>query len=114
VTGFRECPEGGERLATDGGNRELPEHMARYAVYTQDRSDGSIRLGIRQSESEQLEATGLKIHGYGSDLKSPAFDELRDRLDLDAFEPHEYVGTITIDVEEWVYAVELAEGVEER
>jgi hypothetical protein len=90
-------------------DRVLPAHRARYQVYTRDYTDGSLGLGWRPNESEELELPGddLRVNGFG-ELKSAGFGELEERVRLEDMDPGEYVGEITIDVEEWSHAVEIA------
>jgi len=57
-------------------------------------------------ESEPPTLSGLKARGWGTDLKTPAWDDVRDRLDPTDFELGARVATIHYDLDAWEYRVE--------
>lgn len=80
-----------------------------YAIYVRDGLNGHD-LGWSVEESDPPESDGrLADHGGGSDLKSPAFDAIRDRIEVEEIEPGTRVGTIWIDLDAWSWSVEVRE-----
>jgi hypothetical protein len=81
-----------------------------YEIYVRESSNGHA-LGWRGEESEPPESDGrLADHGSGSDLKAPGFDEIEEELELEEIEPGTHVATLWIDLDEWTYEVEYADG----
>lgn len=60
-------------------------------------------------DSEPPAIRGVKDRGCG-ELRSAAFDEIREVLDLSKYEPHTVVATVWIDLDAWDYAVEWQVG----
>lgn len=66
-------------------------------------------LGV-DPDSQTPEARGLKYHGWGTDLKAPAWDEVRDRLadrgvDVAKLAPKTHVATIEYNLYDWTYSI---------
>lgn len=56
------------------------------------------------SEPPTIRDTG--DHGWGSDLKTPAWDEIREKVDPDNHEPKTHVATVRYDLDAWEYTIE--------
>lgn len=57
-------------------------------------------------DSEPPTLSGLKARGWGTDLQTPAWDDVRERLDPADYELGTYVATIHYDLDDWSYRVE--------
>lgn len=57
-------------------------------------------------DSEPPEIRDVGDYGWGTDLKTPAWDDVRDRLDPDDGELGMHVATIHYDLDAWEYRVE--------
>lgn len=63
------------------------------------------------NDSEPPGIRGTKDHGWGTDLKTPAWSEIRDRLedrglDVEELEAGTHVATIRYDLDAWTYEIE--------
>ena len=67
--------------------------------------DGSPEFR-KTTDSEPPTLSGLKSRGWGTDLQTPAWNDVRDRLDADDFELGTHVATIHYDLDAWEYRVE--------
>lgn len=56
-------------------------------------------------DSEPPTLSGLKARGWGTDLQTPAWDDVRDRLDPADYELGTHVATIHYDLDAWEYRV---------
>jgi len=57
-------------------------------------------------ESEPPTLSGLKARGWGTDLQTPAWDDVRERLDPTDYELGTHVATIHYDLNVWEYRVD--------
>ncbi|MDS0478675.1 hypothetical protein [Natrinema sp. 1APR25-10V2] len=58
------------------------------------------------NDSEPPGIRGLGDHGWGTDLKTPAWDEVRKKIDPGDYEPKTHVATIHYDLDAWEYTIE--------
>lgn len=63
-------------------------------------------LGV-DSESERPTIRGPGDRGWGNDLKTPAWDEVRTMINPTEYEPKTHVATIHYDLDAWEYTVEF-------
>ena len=45
-------------------------------------------------------------HGWGTDLKTPAWDAVREKIDPEDYEPKTHVATIHYNLDEWDFVIE--------
>ncbi|WP_339105907.1 hypothetical protein [Haloterrigena salinisoli] len=64
-------------------------------------------LGV-DTDPEPPEIRGPGDSGSGSDLQTPAFNEIRERVDLDEHDAKTHVATIWYDPDTWEYTVEYS------
>lgn len=67
-------------------------------------------LGV-SNDSEGPKIRGLGDHGWGDDLKVPAWNEIRERFDPEELEAGTHVATIYYDLDRWGYRIEWEIGV---
>lgn len=95
-------------LRTDGGTSDgVSDDATGYEIVTvREKSRGERALGIAH-DSELPEMRGPEDWGCGDDLMVPAYEEIKETLDLEEYEIGEHVATIWYDFDAWTYDVEF-------
>lgn len=77
-----------------------------YEIVTvRENSRGENDIGI-SLHSEPPEIRGTQDYGFGTDLRTPAANEIRERLDLEEHDGGERIARIRYDLDAWTYDVE--------
>ncbi|PGF13810.1 hypothetical protein CP556_25110 [Natrinema sp. CBA1119] len=63
-------------------------------------------LGV-DSESEPPTIRGPGDHGWGDDLKTPAWNEVREKIDPADYDAKTHVATIHYDLDAWEFTIEF-------
>lgn len=77
-----------------------------YEIITvRENSLGEHDLAI-SLDSDKPRIRGVEDHGAGTDLEVPAYDELRERVDLEELDVGQEVARIWYDYDAWTYEIE--------
>lgn len=77
-----------------------------YEIVTvRENSRGENDIGI-SLHSEPPEIRGTQDYGFGTDLRTPAANEIRETLDLEEYDGGERIARIRYDLDAWTYDVE--------
>lgn len=90
-------------MTNDDPNEEAAGH---HKVVIRENSRGERDLGYTTG-SDPPTSRSPADYGWGTELKTPAFDDVRDVVDLEAHEPGTHVATIHYDLDAWEYTVEF-------
>ena len=66
----------------------------------------------RSHDSDLPTTRGPRDYGWGTDLKSPAWDEVKAKIDPADYDPKMHVATIHYDLDAWEYTIEYHVDVE--
>jgi len=58
------------------------------------------------TDSEPPGIRGPQDHGWGTDLKTPAWDDVRENVDPAEYEAKTHVATVHYDLDAWEYTIE--------
>jgi len=84
----------------------MTEDGAGYEIVTvREKASGGRGLGISH-DSEPPGIRDVGDYGVGTDLEAPAYEEIKERIDLEAYEPGTEIARVDYDLDVWTYDVE--------